>query len=96
MAARVRRRPLVSNDMVMEAALPRAPQIYGLAQAIARGVGLTVALAGLVSAAYLAAMWSARRAVGGVAIGAVRGFSLLLVLMARILRKSKLLASGCD
>lgn len=62
---------LVSNEMVMEAALPRAPQMYGLAQAVARSVGLSVALAGLVSAAYLAAVWSAKRGVGGVAIGAV-------------------------
>lgn len=76
---RARRIILVSNEMVMEAALPRAPQMYGLAQAVARSVGLTVALAGLVSAAYLAAVWSARRGVGGVAIGAVSAASTAML-----------------
>ncbi|OAA71811.1 hypothetical protein LEL_09046 [Akanthomyces lecanii RCEF 1005] len=65
------RRPQpLSHDLVLERALPRASHRYGLAQALARSVTLSLALAGLASALYLAARWRAKRGVAGVAIGA--------------------------
>lgn len=73
-----RRRPLpLSHDVVLDRALPRATHRYGLSQAIARSVTLSLALAGLASALYLVARWRAKRGVAGVAIGAVRPFHSL-------------------
>ncbi len=61
----------LSHDLILERALPRASHRYGLSQALARSVSLSLALAGLASALYLVTRWREKRGVAGVAIGAV-------------------------
>lgn len=61
----------VTDEMILEVALPRVSHRYGLVQAVARTVTLSIGAAGLASALALVVQWRVKRAVGGVAIGAV-------------------------
>lgn len=61
----------ISNDMVLEQALPRASRRHGLSHALARSVSLSIAMGGLVTGLYLAIRWQQKRSVAAVAIGAV-------------------------
>ncbi|KAM3499369.1 hypothetical protein MY10362_007364 [Beauveria mimosiformis] len=98
---RSRRRPL-SDDLVLERALPRASHRYGLTQAIARSVTLSLAIAGLGSALYLAARWQVKRAVAGVSIGAnavaiiIDAFMLVDLINTNLPRVSPYAIGGLD
>ncbi|KAK8143553.1 hypothetical protein G3M48_007066 [Beauveria asiatica] len=98
---RSRRRPL-SDDLVLERALPRASHRYGLTQAIARSVTLSLAIAGLGSALYLAARWHLKRAVAGVSIGAnavaiiIDAFMLVDLINTNLPRVSPYAIGGLD
>ncbi|KAM3504020.1 hypothetical protein MY11210_008502 [Beauveria gryllotalpidicola] len=98
---RSRRQPL-SDDLILERALPRASHRYGLTQAIARSVTLSLALAGLGSALYLAARWHVKRAVAGVSIGAnavaliIDAFMLVDLINTNLPRVSPYAIGGLD
>ncbi|KAM3540614.1 hypothetical protein ARSEF1564_006483 [Beauveria bassiana] len=95
------RQPL-SDDLVLERALPRASHRYGLTQAIARSVTLSLAIAGLGSALYLAARWRVKRAVAGVSIGAnavaiiIDAFMLVDLINTNLPRVSPYAIGGLD
>ncbi|OAA53740.1 hypothetical protein ISF_08679 [Cordyceps fumosorosea ARSEF 2679] len=94
--------PSLSHDLVMERALPRASHRYGLSQAIARSVSMSLALAGLASALYLAARWRIKRGVAGVAIGAnavailIDAFMLIDLINTNLPRVSPYAIGGLD
>ncbi|TQV92439.1 hypothetical protein V2A60_007132 [Cordyceps javanica] len=92
----------LSNDLVMERALPRASHRYGLTQAIARSVTMSLALAGMASALYLVARWREKRGVAGVAIGAnavaiiIDSFMLVDLINTNLPRVSPYAIGGLD
>ncbi|EGX91825.1 hypothetical protein CCM_05982 [Cordyceps militaris CM01] len=92
----------LSHDLVMERALPRASHRYGLSQAIARSITMSIALAGMASALYLVARWPVKRGVAGLAIGAnavaiiIDSFMLVDLINTNLPRVSPYAIGGLD